>query len=248
MGSLLRRYPFSAFTILSFAWTWPLAALSSRSLVFPLAALFGPALAAMAVVAATEGRAGLRGLFSRFRVRRGDWPWLAVAVLLPLALLVPLWLLGSWRTLTGSPAFALRPITPLSLLLAVLIVGEEVGWRGFGQPCLLRRWPALAAALGLGAVWAVWHAPNFLLPGFPHHGLPFVPFLILLMAYSVLFTWLHRRTAGSLTVAVAFHAALNLFSLANVLPALDYWHRAVVYGVVAGIVVAAGGLRESPPS
>jgi uncharacterized protein len=244
MRSLIQRYPFSTFAILSFGWTWPMAALSSRFLVFPLAGLFGPALAAVVVLSVTEGRAGLSSLLSRFRVRRVDLPWLAVAILLPLALLVLVWLLWFWKT--QDPAFELGPMTPLSLLLALLIVGEEVGWRGFGLPCLLRRWPALAAGLGLGAVWAVWHLPNFLLPGFPHHGLPFTPFLILVVSHSILFTWLYLRTAGSLTVAVVFHAALNLFSLANVDPISDYWLRAGVYSAVAGIVAAAGGLRDFP--
>ena len=247
MKSLVRRYPFSTFVLLSFGWTWPMAALSSRSLVFPLLGLFGPALGAVVVVSATEGAVGMRDLLSRFRVRGADLPWLAVAVLLPLALLLPVWLFGSWKSLAGQPP-GMTPITPLSLLLAVLIVGEEVGWRGFGLPYLLRRWLARAAGLGIGAIWAFWHLPNFLLPGFPHRGLPFLPFLILLAAYSFLFTWLHLRTAGSLTVAVTFHAALNLFSLASPDPGLDYWVRAGVYSAVAGIVVALGGLRTPPPS
>jgi membrane protease YdiL (CAAX protease family) len=51
------------------------------------------------------------------------------------------------------------------------------------------------------------------MPEYPHHGLPFTAFLILVAAQSVLFTWLYLRTDGSLTVAVVFHAALNLFAL-----------------------------------
>lgn len=246
MRSLLRRYPFSAFVILSFGWTWPLAALASRSLVFPLLGLFGPAVAAVVVLAATEGRSGLVGLFARFRVRWRDLPWLAVAVLLPPALLVPVWLAGLVRTLTPETMpgeFRLAPITPLGLLLALLIVGEEVGWRGFALPVLLRRWPALAAGLGVGVVWAFWHLLNFLMPEYPHHGLPFTAFLILVVAQSVLFTWLHLRTAGSLTVAVAFHAALNLFALQLLDPATEYWLRAGVYTAAAVAVVALGGLR-----
>ena len=249
MRSLARRYPFSAFVVLSFGWTWPLAALASRSLVFPLLGLFGPAVAAVVVLGATEGRSGLVGLLARFRVRRRDLPWLAVAVLLPLFLLVPVWFAG-----TGEGRMV--PITPLSLLLAFLIVGEEVGWRGFGLPYLLRRglrrglgrWPALGAGLGIGVVWAFWHLLNFLMPEYPHHGLPFTAFLVLVVAQSVLFTWLHLRTAGSLTAAVVFHAALNLFALQLPDPAAEYWLRAGVYAVAAAVVVALGGLRTPPPS
>ena len=256
MRSLARRYPFSAFVVLSFGWTWPLAALASQSLVFPLLGLFGPAVAAVVVLAATEGRSGLADLFARFRVRRRDLPWLAVAVLLPLVLLVPVWLLWlgrAFRLGEITPGeFRMAPITPLSVLLAFLIVGEEVGWRGFGLPVLLRRWPALAAGLGIGVVWAFWHLLNFLMPEYPHYGLPFTAFLILVVAQSVLFTWFHLRTAGSLTVAVVFHAALNLFALQLLDPATDYsteyWLRAGVYAVAAAVVVVLGGLRTPPPS
>lgn len=252
MRSLLRRYPFSAFVVLSFGWTWPLAALASRSLVFPLLGLFGPAVAAVVVLSATEGRSGLADLLSRFRVRRRDLPWLAVAMLLPPALLVPVWLAWLGRTPTAGEItpgeVPLVPVTPLSLLLALLIVGEEVGWRGFGLPYLLRRWPALAAGIGIGVVWAFWHLLNFLMPEYPHHGLPFTAFLILVVAQSILFTWLHLRTAGSLTVAVVFHAALNLFALQLLDPATEYWLRASVYAVAAAAVVALGGLRGASAS
>jgi membrane protease YdiL (CAAX protease family) len=204
------------------------------SLVFPLTALFGPAIGACVVLWVNEGRDGIWRLLARFRVRRADLPWLAVAGLLPLALTVPTWLLGS---LAGSSDYRLTPLSAVSFVIAALIVGEEVGWRGFALPYLLRRQPALAASLVLGVIWAFWHLPNFLLPGFPHNGLPFPAFVLMVVAYAVLFTWLYGRTEGSLTVAVVFHAAINLFSLADVDPGRQYWLRAAVYSACALAVV-----------
>lgn len=216
--------------------------MGERSLVFPLIALFGPTFGACVVLLATEGGAGIRRLLAGFRVRRADLPWLAVAFLLPLALTVPVWLLGS--AAPASLDFRLTPLSAVSFVLAVLIVGEEVGWRGFALPHLLRRQSALVASLVVGIVWAFWHLPNFLLPGFPHRGLPFPAFVLMVVAYSVLFAWLYRRTAGSLTVAVIFHAAINLFSLAALDPSRQYWLRAAVYSACALAVVLLGGLRS----
>ena len=65
----------------------------------------------------------------------------------------------------------------------------------------------------------------------------------MVVSYSVLFTWLYARTQGSLFVAVVFHAALNLLSVAGLDPARQYWWRALVYSLVALGVVASGGLR-----
>lgn len=211
------------------------------SLLLPLLGLFGPFLAAVTVVGALQSRPGLKRLWRRFALQGCHVKWLAVAVALPLLLLVPVWLLER-----STPA--LGPITAVSVVLAFLVVGEEVGWRGFALPCLLERWPALGSGIGVGVIWALWHLPNFFLPGYPHRGLPFTAFLVLVVSYSILFTWLHLRTGGNLTVAVVFHAALNLFSLGGVDPARQYWWKALVYGVAAVVVAASGGLRERKPA
>lgn len=251
MRALVQRFPFGAFVLIACAVTWPLAAGMRLSLLLPLLALFGPLIAAVVVVGATAGRAGLGDLWRRFALRPSDLAWAAVAVALPLLLLIPIWLLerlaGASET-APAPAFALGPITALSLALALLIVGEEVGWRGFALPHLMAKRPALWSSLVVGAVWALWHLPNFFLPGYPHRELPFAAFFLMVVSYSVLFTWLHARTQGSLLVAVVFHAALNLFSLAGIDPARQSWWRALVYGLVALVVVAAtGGLRHTVP-
>jgi hypothetical protein len=65
----------------------------------------------------------------------------------------------------------------------------------------------------------------------------------MVVAYSILFTWLYGRTAGSLTVAVVFHAAINLFSVADLDPSRQYWLRAAVYSACAAVVILLGGLR-----
>ena len=245
MRALVRRFPFATFLLIAFGWTWPLAAGIRFSMILPLLALFGPLLGAVAVFGATEGREGLAGLWRKFAFRRGHLPWLAVAVALPLFLTIPVWWLE--RMFGSAAAFALTPISALSLVLAFLIIGEEVGWRGFALPYLLGRWPAFRSGVVLGGIWALWHLPNFFLPGFPHQDLPFTAFVLMIVSFSILFTWLYLRTQGSLLVAVVFHAALNLFSVAALDPSRQYWWRALVYGVVALGVVMGGGLRAATP-
>jgi uncharacterized protein len=243
MRELIRRFPFTAFVLIAFGFTWPLAAGMRFSLLLPLLGLFGPLLGALVVVVALHGKEGLNRLWSRFAVQGRHVKWLAAALGLPLFLLIPMWLVERYAGFRTP--LALGPITAISLALAFLVVGEEVGWRGFALPHLLERWPALVSGIGVGVVWALWHLPNFFLPGFPHQGLPFAAFLVLVVAYSILFTWLHLRTGGNLSVAVVFHAALNLFSLAGVDPVRQYWWKAMVYGIAAVLVAAAGGLRKS---
>jgi uncharacterized protein len=234
MKSAIKKYPGLTFILIAFGWTWPLAALIDRSMVFPLLALFGPCVAAVIVLYASQGRAGLIQLAGKFRLSLRLLPWSILAFLLPLVLLVPLWLLHTWWS--GAIEFKTNALSLLSFVVAVLIVGEEVGWRGFFLPHLLRRYSPLTSSLIVGVVWAFWHLSNFLLPSYPHFGLPFSAFLVTTLAFSILFTWLYLNTAGSLVIAIIFHAGLNLFSLAGVEPSRDIWSKAVVYSVAALIV------------
>lgn len=241
MRAIVQRFPLTVFLLIAFGLTWPLAAGIDVSLVLPLLGLFGPLVGAVVVLGSLEGSEDLAGLWRKFALRKSHLPWLAVAVALPLFLLLPIWLLE--RVTASAPVFALAPISAVGVVLAFLIIGEEVGWRGFALPYLLRRWPAFWSSLALGVIWAVWHLPNFFLPGYPHQGLPFTAFVLMIVSYSVLFTWLYARTQGSLLVAVVFHAALNMLALEGIDPARQYWWRALVYGLVALGVVASGGLR-----
>ena len=243
MRELVGRFPLTTFVLIAFGFTWPLAAGMRISLLLPLLGLFGPLLGAVVVLWALEGRMGLATLWRKFAFRPRHVKWLALAVALPLILQIPIWWLE--RSTGSAPAFALGPITAVSVVLAFLIVGEEVGWRGFALPYLLERWSALWSSLAVGLIWALWHLPNFFLPGYPHQGLPFAAFVLTVVSYSVLFTWLYLRTDGSLLVAVVFHAALNLFSVAGLDPARQYWWRALVYGFVALLLIATGGLRRA---
>lgn len=151
-----------------------------------------------------------------------------------------MWLLHWWWW--GYTKFQIRSLSIVGLVLAVLIVGEEIGWRGFLLPYFLQRHGPFLSAVVIGEIWAIWHLPNFLLPGCPHYNLPFVAFALLTIFYSVLFAWLYLKTAGSLLVATVFHAALNLFSLGGIDLDREYWLRAAVYGVAA-LILAVTNLK-----
>jgi len=245
MKVAIKKHPFLSFVMIAFGWTWPLAALIKQSLALPLLALFGPCVAAIVVISVGRGLAGLAELGSKFRLTRALVPWCFLAALLPLVLLIPLYLLHAWWW--GFIAFKVSSLSLLSLVLAVLILGEEVGWRGFFLPYLLERYSPLTSSLMLGLIWAGWHLPNFLLRDFPHYGLPYLAFVIMTVAFSVLFTWLYLNTAGSLIVAIIFHAALNLFSLEGIEPSRQYWLKAAIYSLTAlvlgGVMLKYGRRR-----
>ena len=90
-----------------------------------------------------------------------------------------------------------------SLLLGPL--GEEFGWRGLALPLLQRRFSPFWASLILGVVWAVWHAPAFVMSGTPQSAWSFGPFFVGLIAVAMIMTPLFNASRGSLLIAILYH-------------------------------------------
>jgi membrane protease YdiL (CAAX protease family) len=209
-------------------------------------ALFGPAFAALVVAAVTDGRPGLRDLLGRLVRWRVGARWYAVALGLPMVLALSA--AGLNLILGAQTSLNFGGLSFLNFVVFVLIVGEELGWRGYALPRLLAKRSALAASLILGALWGAWHLPTFFVPGTPQHGLPFSVFVLLTMAYSVVIGWVYVQARGSVLIASLLHGAINFsqgFFLGGVHPAKEYWLLAAVYSSAALAVALVFGTNLS---
>ena len=133
-------------------------------------------------------------------------------------------------------------------MLILLVVGEELGWRGYALPKLVETRSPLAASLIIGVVWWLWHLPTFFIAGTPQFNQPVVAFLVMTTAYSILLTWVVLHARGSVLIATLFHGAINIcqgFFLAGVDPASRYWWLALSYGTAALTLTAILGPRLS---
>ena len=196
-----------------------------------------------------RGKAGVKALLSRAVHWRVGLPWYVVALGLPTVLSL---VTAALAYLLGAPKFLqVGPLTIFDLVLFVLVVGEELGWRGYALPQLLEKRSALIASLILGVLWGLWHLPTFLVPGTPQYGLPLAAFVLLTVEYSILMTWLYLHTLGSVLLATLFHGAINVSQgvfLGAVSGATRYWLLCIVYGIAAAVValvLARKSLRES---
>ena len=235
---MFRRYPLVTYFVLAYALTWWVYPLLQFSPLIGLFGLFGPAGAAIIVAALTEGKSGVQELLFRVVRWRVGFRWYVIALGLP-TLLAAL-ALGIHLALTTSTTATLGSLTFLDLVVFVLVVGEELGWRGYALPAMLKRWSPLHASLVLGVLWGIWHLPTFLITGMPQSGRPFAAFLLMTTAYSVLLSWAWLGTGGSVLIATVFHGAINLsqgFFLGGVEPARQYWLLAGVYVLAALVVV-----------
>ena len=142
-----------------------------------------------------RGSRGLKELLWRIfdfkRITENRW-YTAIFLLSPLIFLLSL----MWLVFSGMlvpPA-----LTPLMALPAVflffflLAAGEEVGWTGYAYERMQAQGSTLRAALVLGMIWALWHAPFFVFMMTD----PFIliPQVLTLVGTRILIVWIFVNT------------------------------------------------------
>jgi hypothetical protein len=222
-----KQHPLIAFFTFSYAmaWTiWILAGLLAPDLLTALAlvGVWAPTVSAILLTGIISGKAGIRKLLRRGLYWRVGIQWYAI-VLFGIALIGAVAiaihvLLGGTVPQPTVPAgmsseqlYIFLPILYLSNIFIGGPIAEELGWRGFALPKLQARIGALYAGLLIGVIWGLWHLPFFIFPeGASVIGnIPFVWYLPLVTAWSVLFTWIYNNTNGSVLMMILFHAAIN---------------------------------------
>ncbi|WP_117199238.1 CPBP family intramembrane glutamic endopeptidase [Nocardiopsis sp. TNDT3] len=213
----------TAFLVIAFAFSWTAWWLGTRLLggADPMPAVivgsFGPMVAAAVVTAATQGRKGVGALFRRHSLRRrgGVMPYLiTVLVVLALAGSAAIQVYLGQSTLDEAQLWAALPTLPVQFLVIALVGGgnEELGWRGFALPRLQGILSPLAANVLLGAVWAMWHAPLFAMPGTLQAQMYFPAYALLCVGFTVVLGHVFNSARGGVVAAIITHAAINVVS------------------------------------
>jgi len=259
----LRRAPLLAFFSLAYAASaialavigWPrldgAGGQPVASLVMFPVIVIAVGLAGVGMTAVTEGRQGLQ----RLRVRMTHWRlgrWWLVLLVPPLGMLLVLTALQRFVSPSYAPHFLVFGIA--AGLLAGLF--EELGWTGFAFPRMSARLGALAGALVLGLLWALWHFPvvDSLGAASPHGSawpLFFGAFAAVLVATRVLIGWLYANT-GSVLGAQFLHATstgslvvLSPSAVSAEQEALWYLAYAVLLWIVVAAIVARFGATQT---
>lgn len=129
-------------------------------------------------------------------------------------------------------------LVPWFGFLFVVAMIEEVGWRGYAFPRLLETHSLIASSAVLGAVWALWHVPLFLIPVTWQHaqgfGSPvFWRYMIQILPGTFLYTWVYVRNGSNLASVVVFHSLSNMSG-----ELLDVTARADVPRMIIEVVLA----------
>ncbi|MED1609970.1 CPBP family intramembrane glutamic endopeptidase [Bacillus paranthracis] len=106
-----------------------------------------------------------------------------------------------------------KPLYVALISFPIMIVGgglEEIGWRGFLQPALQKRFSELFSTVIVSVIWAIWHWPLWFIPGTNQTQRDFIAFIITTIAISFLLTTIFNATK-SIFMCLIFHALLNSF-------------------------------------
>lgn len=212
--------------LITFSWSWTLwllaRSIENRSIgsdntsgYLIVAGSFGPFIGSLVCSFLAGGRTEIARLLRCLLPIRSNWRSLLLAcyVFVPAVALQAV-VYGRGNLTAVASNVGLMIFLPLVALFSIATgpIGEEFGWRGVLLPYFLERRPAAQASTYVGAVWALWHAPLWMFADF-RSGLSiqtFVPIYVLsILAVSFVFTWLHLRSGGNITVAILAHGAFN---------------------------------------
>ena len=255
--SFLRRYPVVSFVILVFVLPSPILLLRFVDLPFEpilIYASWTPNIAAFIVLGLIlREKGGIRRLISGWGKWRVEIQWYLVAIS---PLFIAFLIAGVNMALGGTTTGGKQPagmslLTYLILALITGATGEELGWRGFLLPRLQERFTGLIASLIVGVIWALWHLPLWLLPGYGWDSVPYWAFALATISFSVIYTFVVNKTDGSLLMASIIHLmtnfGFNVIMVLGLLPMPDAtWIIAsVLYTLYAIIIVSFAGMDLS---
>ena len=177
--------------------------------------VFTPSLVALVMTAMSSGRKGLYDLFVRQTIRGMPVKWLLISAL-GIPVLASLAVLTYMNFDLGSFGLRTTRLMPQVIVILLIALGEEYGWRGFMLPRLLNRFSAFHSSVILGLVWGFWHFPAYLIgTGVPKE-MNFFVFLLWVVLGTLFMSWVYYYTRSVLTsilIHISANAAFNYLPL-----------------------------------
>ena len=259
----LQRHALLGYSLLAYGWIWLamvgialalqfnfVPADSPRLGLINQVAAFGPAVAALIVIARTQGYTGVGAWLRRLVQWRVGIQWYLFALLgIPLLMLIGESVIHGMRPFQALaqqwPLLFTHYLPYVALTTLATGLAEEPGWRGFAQPHFQAKYGPLLGTFLLGLLWAGWHLPNLLFQpgGLSTFGLWFAATLV----NAFVLAWVYNATNGSVLLVMVLHAAQNVTSrlVANLLGATDpvpfmneyYLLSTLTFGLVMAVVL-----------
>jgi membrane protease YdiL (CAAX protease family) len=179
--------------------------------------VFTPSILALVLTAIHKGKNGVYELFVGQTFKKTSIKWLLLS-------LTGIPLVGSLAMLTSLnfdiSEFGLRTyqLMPQMIVIILIALGEEYGWRGFLLPRLMSKFNLLYSSIILGIIWGFWHFPAYLIgTGVPQQ-MNFMVFLLWVILGTLFISWIYYYTKSVLTSILAHIGANAAFNYLLILP------------------------------
>lgn len=200
---------------------------------------------------ANPGQSLWRHVVGLFATRIRLLPLLA-SLLIPVVATAVVWL--GYALVSGqAPLDLVADLSVVGLLVMFfdsLIrgpLGEELGWRGYLQVELNKRFSLLKASLIVGVIWAVWHLPLWFIAGY--QGLDLLLYIVFfavgLIAFSVIIGFVYGR-GRNLLYAILLHQMLNFSGRLLEMDELTVLAGSSAIYVLIALVMGLVSLRAKP--
>ncbi len=180
-------------------------------------AVFTPSIVALVLTATLQGKKGVYELFVKQTFRKTAFKWFLLSVIA-----IPV--LASLAVLTSLDfditRFHLRTtqLLPQMVVIVLIALGEEYGWRGFLLPRLMKKLNVFYSSIILGLIWGSWHLPAYLIgTGVPLQ-MDFMVFLLWVILGTFFISWIYYYTKSVLTSILAHISANATFNYLFILP------------------------------
>lgn len=179
--------------------------------------VFTPSILALVFTAINKGKKGVYELFIKQTIKKTRIKWLLLS-------LIGIPLVGSLAMLTSLnfdiSKFSLRTyqLMPQIVVIILIALGEEYGWRGFLLPRLMNKLNLFYSSIILGLIWGFWHLPAYLIgKGVPLQ-MNFMVFLLWVILGTLFISWIYYYTKSVLTSILAHIGANAAFNYLLILP------------------------------
>ena len=207
--------------------------------VFHVLGGFGPFVSAFLLTYLNEKSEGVKNLWKQFWNMNIGKKWIGIAFLLFPAIMVSDLLIAIIvEQSIPEILYITEPWMYLIIFIRIFFVGgafnEEFGWRGYVIDRFQVKWNAVVSSVILGVIWSVWHIPLFLTIGRIQHGQNFILYIMMVMLFSILFTWIYNNTNKNILAMVIFHTVINFCTV--LFPIQDTATGLIYYGIILLII------------
>ncbi|POY35983.1 hypothetical protein C3K47_12315 [Solitalea longa] len=193
-----------AFNVFTAQWSFP----GIISIYLPrLLFVIGPSFGAVTVSFLSHGKPGVRNLFQKLIPRKKDIGWFLLLPIIGTVVNILSFLMAGlsinrlWDIFTDG---CLLLVLHLMIQLLFIGIGEELGWRGWLLPKLTDKYSLTVSMLIIFIVWGTWHVPILFMGADV-----VVPWMFVIIAATILLTWIWIQLKGNLFVVAIAHASIN---------------------------------------